>query len=483
MGLIDNIIQRVADAVSKVHTNETPQWIRASGSVNRHRPLNLAITKNQEQLYLRLSWVHMAIKHLAQQAAGTDLAVKEKVGEKTIGIENHPFEELLLHPNPANSRSELLTAIIGYYALTGNSYLFLNRPSEDSPPDELWVVPSHQIRPVADGNSYLKGYAYEPGDGGIILLETWEIAHFKTFNPLNPYVGASPVEAIAVIAEGDMAMQKWNTNFFGKHNAKMPGILTFADPINNTDWDQIKRDFETDYGGTKRSLMMLRGTKQGNINWVATAMNQKDMEFIQARNFNKEEIFGIFAPGLASWLAINSTEANSKTGKEAFLELGVWPMHQAIAEKITLSILPSYGENLVAEFTDVRPQNIEIKLKELQAYERTHTIEEIRAKHYGDDPIGDDRDGMLLSEVVAVRGGGGMQDGRDPINKAKESKQFKRYVERRLAEGKPEKISAFKFNYMDDTEQERIKIELVPSEWLALEKLNTIKDELRAEWT
>lgn len=483
MGLIENILRRVANEVAKVHTNDTPMVMRASGAVERHRPVNLAITKNQEQLYLRLSWVHMAIKHLSQQAAGVELAVKEKKGEKTVGIENHEFEELLLHPNPGSSRSELLTAIIGYFTLTGNAYLYLPRVSKDVPPDELWVIPSHQIRPVADGKSYLKGYAYEPGDGTTIPIELWEIAHFKTWNPLNPYVGASPVEAIAIIAEGDMAMQKWNTNFFAKHNAKMPGILTFADPINNTDWDQIKRDFETEYGGTKRSLMMLRGTKQGNINWVATAMNQKDMEFIQARNFNKEEVFGIFAPGLASWLAINSTEANSKTGKDAFLELGVWPVHQAIAEKITQAVLPGYGDNLVAEFIDVRPQNIQLKLLELAAYERTHTIEETRLKHYGDDPIGDERDRMLPGELRSAQGGPAMQGEADLQNKAKESKQFKRYVERRLAEGSPEKIGAFKFNFLDAAQQERIKLELVPSEWLALEKLNTIKDELRAQWT
>ena len=38
------------------------------------------------------------------------------------------------------------------------------------------------------------------------------------------------------------------------------------------------------------------------------------MQFLEERNFTKEEIFGKLAPGLASVLAVNATEANALAG-------------------------------------------------------------------------------------------------------------------------------------------------------------------------
>jgi phage portal protein BeeE len=96
--------------------------------------------------------------------------------------------------------------------------------------------------------------------------------------------------------------------------------------------------------------MMMRAVGKGGVSWIQMGVSQKDMEFLQGRTFNKEEIFAALAPGLSSMLAVNATEANSKAGKATFNEMTIWPMHQAVAEKFTADILPAYGETLVGEF-------------------------------------------------------------------------------------------------------------------------------------
>lgn len=131
-------------------------------------------------------------------------------------------------------------------------------------------------------------------------------------------------------------------------------------------------------------------------------VSQKDMEFLNARTFNKEEIFAAFAPGLSSMLAVNATEANSKTGKATFSEMTIWPIHQAVAEKFTNDILPGYGEGLVGEFDDVRESDRQMDLKEQEIAFQVLTVKEIRERYYQLEPLGDERDDQLVSGATAA---------------------------------------------------------------------------------
>lgn len=356
----------------------------------------------QAELYQRLSWVYIAVTITAQTAAGTPFQVKQLTGEKTNAIENHPFELLLKAPNPMQSRFEFLEALIGFRALTGNAYIWLNRTGPDKPPAELWLIPPDRIEPVPDENLYLRGYQYDPGVGPLIPLEPWEICHMKRFHPRNRFVGLSPIESLAVIAQGDLAMSKWNTNFFDKNYAKPAGALAFADPIPEPQWEAMKAEIKEQHGGTERRMMMLRNAGKGGVSWIPMGVSQKDMEFLNARTFSKEEIFAAFAPGLSSMLAINATEANSKTGKATFSEMTIWPIHQAVAEKFTNDILPGYGEGLVGEFDDVRESDRQMDLKEQEIAFQVLTVKEIRERYYQLKPLGDERDDQLVSGATAA---------------------------------------------------------------------------------
>ena len=102
----------------------------------------------------------------------------------------------------------------------------------------------------------------------------------------------------------------------------------------------------------------------------------------------------------------SATEANAKTGKATFSEFAIWPMHNAFAEKITNDLLPLYGENLIGAFDDVRVKDRVLELQEMAQYALTHTVEEVRRKYWKDDPLGDDRDKLLPSQITPETGDG-----------------------------------------------------------------------------
>ena len=393
-----NLFERIAKGLGYTKANQPmPGWLLAGAGSEKFRIPDGSLWESQARLYQQLSWVQIAVSKVAKSCATTAFGVSKLVEEEREAIINHPFELLLNKPNPLMSRFELLEATFAYRSITGNAYWWLNKLSEDQEPEELWIIPPHKIKPVPDDKLYLKGYLYEPGMGNPVALEPWEIAHFKEFHPLSPFVGLSPIEAIAVVATGDLKMQAWNTKLFAENNARLPGILAFADPIGKAEWEQIKQD--TRDKANKRELMMLRNAGKGGVEWMQAGISQKDMEFMAGRKFTKEEIFGIFAPGLASVLDVNATEANAIAGRSTLKELGLWPVLVAVAEKISNDILPSYGDNLVGEFEDVRHIDRALALQEQQEYAKTHSIDEIRTKYYSDEELGDERGEMLPIQI------------------------------------------------------------------------------------
>jgi hypothetical protein len=147
-------------------------------------------------------------------------------------------------------------------------------------------------------------------------------------------------------------------------------------------------------------MMMLRNVGKGGVEWIRAASSQKDMEFLAGRKASRDELLTLFAPGLASMIDVNATEANAVAGKETFVEFSMWPALSAVAEKATNDVLPAYGEGQVGEFDDIRMTNRVADLAEQAEYAKTHTIDEIRAEYFGDKPLGDERGLMLPAEIT-----------------------------------------------------------------------------------
>jgi hypothetical protein len=63
-------------------------------------------------------------------------------------------------------------------------------------------------------------------------------------------------------------------------------------------------------------------------------------------------------------------------------------------------VLTRYGDDLVGEFGDPRKSDRLVDLQEQQEYAKTHTLNEIRAEYYGDDPLRDARGDMLPAEIA-----------------------------------------------------------------------------------
>lgn len=401
MSIFDKLAGRLG-YVKQAQSDKDPKYLIASQQLEKSVMDTGRMWESQAELYMRLSWLQASVSWAAETAASTPFRVKEIQGEHLLDIDNHPLERLMDFPNEDWAGDEFLIHTISDYSITGNAYWHVIRfPDEPhGEPIELWPIPSYRIKPALNGKIGLSHYEYDPGTGQEIILPKHQVIHFRKYHPKSMYVGLSGIEALATVATGDIKMQEWIRNFFSKNNAKIEGILAFAEMVNDGDWEMIKKKMREDWGDSRRGgPLLMRGTGEGAINWVSTMFSQKDMEFLAGRQFNKEEIFTMFAPGLASVLDVNATEANAKAGK-ATLKDKTHSILNMMGKKITHSLLPAYGGNLVAKFDEIREIDRLMKLREDREYGRTHTIDEIRWEKYQDKPIGDERGDLLPDQIT-----------------------------------------------------------------------------------
>lgn len=369
---------------------------------------NPAIYQNQADLFRVFSPLTSAISVVADTIALAESGVfRLRKGDEPEEIKNHEFDLLLDNPNPEDSRSELMFGFAVSYELNGNAILWLNKKNAKAPPVEIWNIPYHMIQPVPDGKMYLKGYIYTATNGEQISLETWEVVHCRRYNQNSRFTGLSIVECIALIAQGDLGMQDWNTRLFRERNGELPDILAFKNMVEDGMWEKIKDDKRN--AAHKRETMMLRGVGD-TLQWLQKSGSQKEMEFLGGRAANKSEVYSLY-PGLESMTDKNATEANANAGKRTFTENVIWPRLVRIAEKFVNKILyvytdagvkvPVYEDGITYHFKDPRITDRQLELQERAADERIMTVGELRKKYPKIKELGDERDDLLPAQIAA----------------------------------------------------------------------------------
>jgi HK97 family phage portal protein len=398
----------IDDAVKAALLESVPHWLSETADAFFYRMPDPGTYEYQADTYRKFSWVLSACEISAQFAATTKFNVSRVIADREpVDVPNHPFEMLLRKPNPLDGRYAFLTASFISYKLTGNCYWWMNKPTESGAPEELWFIPSHMIIPIPDKQMYVSGYYYYPENGLEMILPPEEILHIRRFNPFNRFVGLSAIESLVWTLQGEKGMREFNANVFGDGNGQLRGVLAFADMVNDETWRKLKADMRE--SSRRREHMLLRGVGASGVNWMQNAVSQREMEFLDGRKFNKEEIWTVLAPGLFSMLSENATEANSRTGQSAFKDLTIFPMHTMLNEEITNKILPMYGTDksrpLVGAFEDVRGEDRELKVKEIETFSKFHSVDEVREAFYNAGPIGDERGELLVAQINATSGG------------------------------------------------------------------------------
>jgi len=334
-----------------------------------YREPGYEVIQNQGRAYKESEITYFCIKQKAKTASSYKFFVSKRVkGEEGLeGVPNHPLELLIQRPNQTMhlTTQDLWMSTISYMCITGNAYWYLGFDGgEAGQPSYIIPLRPDRVKIVPDATNYIKRYEYASVSTDPVILEPWEVVHFKNFHPLSDLYGLSDIEASRYALEGDINSSKeYNSSL---RNRGVPAMVVSSKrTVNKGAWDQFKREWRKEYSGYNNSgkTAFLEG---GELEVTPISVEFRDLQRFEMREYNHERLMLVHGipPGLYSKTAI---EANAMAAYRTFLRDTIRPIHVTLAEKITNDLaIPFYGEDYVCAFENCVIDDQNVKLQEMQ---------------------------------------------------------------------------------------------------------------------
>ncbi len=266
---------------------------------------------------------------------------------KLTEIERHPVLDLLKKPNPMMPLSIYMETLTSYFMLSGNFYV--HAPGVDTsskPPRELWPIRPDTIKVVP--GAFAMPMAYEVQMGGTKRfpvdptgLKPGQILHGKTFNPIDPWYGMSPIEAAAFSIDQHNEAGKWNVALL-QNSARPSGAFVFKGSLRPEQRATMKADIEEKYSGSRNAGKPL--VLEGDFDYKGFSFSPKDMEWIESKHTSSRDIALVFrVPPQLLGIPGDNTYSNYREARQALWIERTIPTAGRILEYHTNWLLPLFG--------------------------------------------------------------------------------------------------------------------------------------------
>lgn len=347
----DNLKSRFSP---NIETKEAPRVYMQGASPFHDRRDNFKAYATEGYMYNAI--VYRCVNEIANGAA----AINFKVFQGDDELIYHPLCDLLKRPNNMQAGNEYFQALYSFLLLSGNSYAVSSEvngvPKELHllRPDRMEVIPSNTQIP--EGYNYklngkvVKKYEADPISGSS------EVKHFKFWNPLDDYLGLSPLMAASIDVDQHNLIAKHNIALL-TNGARPSGAVIFkpkdtsGNMMNLTDGQrkQIQDDLNNRMSGPDNSgkPMLL----EGDFDWKEMGMSPRDMDFLQNKHMAAKDIalcFGV--PSQLIGIPDSQTYANVQEARLALYEETIIPLAMRVCGDLNEWLAPSFGDNITIKY-------------------------------------------------------------------------------------------------------------------------------------
>lgn len=300
----------------------------AAGSWSSFRTAFTGI-KNAAEYYK--GWVFSAVSAIAEEVSEIKLHLTRlnSDGEKEV-FDDHPAMKLLKSVNPFFTKKTLFERLQSNLELHGNEYWLMDKDGKGNPVG-IYPLNPPAITPLADPDRYIAGYKYNMG-GTDYTIPAEEIIHFKTFNPKSDICGQSTLEAARTTVDTDEASKEYNRIFF-QNNAAPGVVLKYPTRLNQDQIDKMKEQWDSEFQGFKKGYRT--AVLSGGLDVTSMDVSHTDMEFIEGRKMNRDEILAIFrVPKIAAGITEDLNFASAKASIYVFSRFNIKPKMTRIVDTL-----------------------------------------------------------------------------------------------------------------------------------------------------
>jgi len=245
--------------------------------------------EDYESIYGMVATVFRCVNVLTSNIAQLKLKVYDADTDEEI---EEPYPEDLVvfrRPNKWQTYYDFWEQTIGYLELSGEVPWLLEvngvgmvKSMIPLRPDRVKIVPS--------ATDYVSHYLFTIG-GEDIRLEADEVLFTKYFNPLDDFRGLSPISAAANDITLDLYSVDANKSTY-KRGARPSGVLSTEKQVPEPEMKKLSDRINELYAGKDKFGRIV--TISHGFKWQQLGMSNKDLQFIEQRQFSSKEIAKVY---------------------------------------------------------------------------------------------------------------------------------------------------------------------------------------------
>jgi HK97 family phage portal protein len=295
MSAYHDIMKTAKDLVGKVIAKSIPTVIRQTDQEfllgNRIARIFGANepSEREEIVYTTTPWVHAAINAIARNIQIVPFVFQTKGGKAS---ESHAFVDLFERPNRWQGFGQFMESLVSWLHLEGEVFIVLRRDNDTQVPKEMVIDnPSKWEEVLSDETHRLVGWLRVLENGEKVPFRFHEVIHIRFWNPLDDIRGLTPLAAANNAIIQDQLTNAFNTNFF-RNSGSPNGVIEMEENLTDKQFERLARQYDDRHGGPQNAHKML--LLEGGAKFKTTNFSQKDMEFLNQKKWNRDEILAVF---------------------------------------------------------------------------------------------------------------------------------------------------------------------------------------------
>lgn len=255
-------------------------------------------------------------------------------------VEDHQALRVWNQPNEFTTGQEFREALQQHIDLTGEGWQVIER-NEAGIPVGMWSPRPDRMEPIPDRDEFLSGYVYRAPTGETVPLELDETVQIRMPNPLDPYRGLGPVQAMMVDLDAARYTAEWNRRFF-LNSAEPGGVVEVPKELSDTAFKRLNAQFEERHKGV-RNAHRVALLENGAV-WKDRSYSQRDMQFTELYQVGKKGIREAFRyPEFMLGSTENTNKATADAVEIFYARRILVPRLKRLRNAANADFLPMFG--------------------------------------------------------------------------------------------------------------------------------------------
>jgi HK97 family phage portal protein len=356
--------EREAENVERAIGDPGISWAVSTGLISDQAFAAGEPIYRRRSFYETHSTVHSAISAKATNISQVPLVIEEgpvnraKVIDDTSENDRGKLFDVLDQPNEFMVQSQLIEGTVINLDQDGMAFWVLDRRNVEEIPSRIAIWRRRHFLPVIaeDGKKLLGWFFVPPNNGEHIPLMNSQVVVFRYFDPDNPFLGMSPLQAAIRGINFDSLAGVYSEAFF-VNNGDPGGVIESPKPMRAKQADEIRQQWNSRHQGPQNAHKV--AVLWGGAAYKQIAVSNRDLQLMDQRRFTRDDVLGVLkVPKSEISIYEDLTHANAVSQNRSFWEKTLIPIirliNSTIKVQLTVGIKGGLGVRQFRIFLDIR---------------------------------------------------------------------------------------------------------------------------------